>query len=398
MPHGGSVCAAGCMADAQCRVAEGYTCDDDWHACLIPNTAVIVPRACPDPGSRDATMSPVGTSGVGHDPAAAIANSGRLVTIYARGGTIHSEYLATAGTQPALARDARGTLYAVWCNGARVELATSSDSGDTWAAPAEVGDGGACERPSVVAGKGALYLLYGASGLRVRASRDGGKTWTPAVTPLAGRRAAGVVGNDGRLHVIALDGGDAGGFGAADQRVEYAVSSDGGATFTRPRPVSAPEETLPYYFAIPRLALDDKTGWLYAAYVSGGRSGVWDIVIAGLKLKDKTGTWKRVRLGDGCAMRRVPVLALDPTTGALHVAWYDNRGRARFAHAVCAVGLATCTETGSISKGPSSPAVLELDGASEQAVLLVDDRSRVMHALWVEIAEIVHATAKLPPR
>src|SRR5262245_2493914 len=141
VPHQDHICVAGCMADAQCRVAEGYTCDDDWHACLIPNTAVIVPRACPDPGSRDATMSPVGRLEVGHDPAAVLANSGRLVTIYARGGTVRSAYLATAGTQPALARDARGTLYAVWCNGARVELATSSDSGDTWAAPAEVGDG-----------------------------------------------------------------------------------------------------------------------------------------------------------------------------------------------------------------------------------------------------------------
>jgi hypothetical protein len=388
------------MADAQCRVAEGYTCDDDWHACLIPNTAAIVPRECPDRGGRDATTSAVGTLSPGREPAAVLANSGRLVTITAFGGEISGTYFTAAGSQPALARDARGTLYAVWCSGVEVMLATSSDSGNTWSERAAAGDpaDAACERPTVVAGKDVLYVLYGASGLRVRASRDGGKTWTRAVTPLAGRRGAAVVGGDGRLHVIALDGSDRGGFGAADQRVEYAVSSDGGATFTRPRLVSAPEEALPYYFAIPRLALDDKTGWLYAVYVSGGRSAVWEIVIAGLKLKDKTATWKRVRLGDGCSLRMTPAAALDPTTGALHVAWHDNRGRARFAHAVCAVGLATCTETGRISEAAFGAPALDPDRGGEQAVLLVDDGGRVMHALWVEALEIVHATAKLPPR
>lgn len=388
------------MADAQCRVAEGYTCDDDWHACLIPNTAAIVPRTCPDRGGRDATMSPVESLAAGHDAATVLASSGRLVSIVEQGGALRGGGFSAAGSQAALARDARGTLYAVWCSGVEVELATSSDSGTTWSAPAAAGDpaDGACERPSVVAGKDALYLLYGASGLRVRASRDGGRTWTRAVTPLAGPRGSAVVGADGRLHVIALDGSDAGGFGAADQRVEYAVSSDGGATFTRPRLVSAPDETLPYDFALPRLALDDKTGWLYAAYVRGGRTGVWDIVIAAVKLKDKTGTWKRVPLGDGCSLRTTPALALDPATGALHVAWYDNRGGARFAHAVCAVGLATCIETGGISNPRSGPPALDRDRSGGQAALLVDDRGRIMHALWVESGEIVHATARLPPR
>src|SRR5678815_325880 len=130
VPHSGPLCVAGCMADAQCRVAEGYTCDDDWHACLIPNTAAIVPRACPDRGGRDPSMSPVGKLLLGHDPAAAIANDGTPIVVVATGGELHGPGFAVRGDHPSLSRDARGTLYATWC-AAFAHVASSRDGGAT---------------------------------------------------------------------------------------------------------------------------------------------------------------------------------------------------------------------------------------------------------------------------
>src|SRR4029453_10125675 len=70
-----------------------------------------------------------------------------------------------------------------------------------------------------------LYLVYAAQGLRVRASRDGGATFGPARTALAGGYGNALVGFDGRLHVIAVTGGPLGGYGSADQRIEYTVSA-----------------------------------------------------------------------------------------------------------------------------------------------------------------------------
>ena len=394
------------MADAQCRTREGYVCDPAWHACLIPNTAAIVPRTCGGIGSRDPAWGPVAARGRAFDPAAIVADDGGVVAIAAThdGGLVTLRGAATAafaahGDQVQLARDG-GTLHAVWCSDAQAEVASSRDRGATWSPPVGVRDAAdaTCERPAIAVGRGAVYVAYGGEGWRVRASRDGGRTFAPAVTALAGRRGALAVGSDGRLHALALDGSERGGYGSADQRVQYAVSSDGGATFTRPRTVSGGDEALPFYFAIPRLAVDDKRRWLYAVYVRGGRTGVWDLVVAASK--DKGETWKRVRIGDDarCALHLAPALALDATTGQLHVAWYDNRGGGRFAHAVCAPGLASCVQPGRISDALFALPALDPARTGEQAVLLVDERRRTLHALWAQAGDLAATAAALPAR
>ena len=136
---------------------------------------------------------------------------------------------------------------------------------------------------------------------------------------------------------------------------------------------------------------------IYALYVRGGRDGVWDLML--LASKDAGATWKRTRIGDepACAIHMVPQLALDPTKGTLHVAWYDNRGGGRFAHASCTSGAQKCTQLGAINDTPFVLGTERLSPAwiGERATLIVDDKRRMLHAVWAQSARIQHASAKL---
>ena len=96
----------------------------------------------------------------------------------------------------------------------------------------------------------------------------------------------------------------------------------------------------------------------------------------------------------------VPQLALDPTRGTLHVAWYDNRGGGRFAHASCTPTFASgpkCTQLGAINDAPFSLTAERLTPASigERATLIVDDKRRTLHAVWAQSGQVLHASAKL---
>ena len=145
--------------------------------------------------------------------------------------------------------------------------------------------------------------------------------------------------------------------------------------------------------------------WPVVAYARGGRDARWDIVIAASK--DAGKTWSRTALGDGCAIHMVPNLALDPTTGTLHVAWYDSDGAVgRFAHATCAPGAAACVQRGAINDAPFAALSTVRHGAKwigEYESLFVDDKRRVLHAVWTQpmlengriFSRIVHASAKL---
>ena len=291
------------------------------------------------------------------------------------------------------------------------------DKGATWSEPSQASAEADCaaddrecpERPRLAAAPHALYLAYSsdAIGTRVRASRDGGLTFGDAVTALAGTRGDLAASADGRVHVIAMAGGTGGAYGAAQHAIEYAVSADGGRSFSRAVTVSARDEIIPAYFANPTLAVDDRRGWLYVAYARGGADAAWAIEIAASK--DKGKTWSRTRaVDDGCAMAMVPNLAVDPTTGTLHVAWYDSRGPApgRFAHATCLAGGVRCSERGSIESEPFAA----LDASRRTArwvgdaeALVIDDRHRMLHAVWTQPVQvgdhvatrIVHASAKL---
>jgi hypothetical protein len=454
----------GCARDADCRSDEGYLCDPRWKACILPNSATLMPPQCPPATgpARDtafAASTQLSTTASPWrsqlDPTAVISPTGALTVLFGsrneRSGNravgfarlgmpdpiLDGEFApapgkaGTSGGDAWLARDASGTLFAVWLAAAteaaapQVRLARSTNQGVTWSAPMIASAPGDCTgtadclaRPMVVVGpdpaakaKQILYVIYSAGGgLRVRASRDGGATLSEAVTPLEGILGSAAISTDGRLHLIALAGGPTtGGFGSAAHRIDYAVSSTGGRSFSRPQTISGRDEMLPFYFASPSLATDSKRKWLYAAYVRGGRDAAWDVVL--LASKDSGKTWKRTRIGDtpSCALHMIPSLALDPTTGALHVAWYDTRGAGRFAHAACTPGLAKCTQLGAISDVSFAALTTERDtprSIGDHAVLLIDDKRRTLHAVWTQpvvdagttAARIFHAAAKLPRR
>jgi hypothetical protein len=246
------------------------------------------------------------------------------------------------------------------------------------------------------------------AGLRVRASSDGGKTFGKPVTALAGIYGNAAVGADGRLHVVTSNGGPMGAFGSAQQKIEYTVSADGGATFAKAITVSGRDEMLPFFFSNPSIAVDDRRRIIYVAYARGGRDAKWDIALAASK--DGGKTWVRASIGDGCAIHMVPNLALDPTTGTLHVAYYDSQGAAgRFVHATCGAGLVACTPWGAINSQPFAALSTERHGSKwlgEYESLLVDDKRRILHATWTQpvtengaaVAHVFHATAKLRAR
>lgn len=454
----GELCMKRCTSDADCRAGEGYTCDPQWHACAVPELAAIVPKQCPaargapavdSSFARSEAWSSATSPGVYQfEPAAALADDGGVVAMYiARGAIFDGNVLGVARVDgkgaavvdtklgstktshfdPWLARGHDGTIYAVWYGfdgrdeRGEIALASSRDRGATWSAPIAVHEPGDCagdepgclDKPMVATAWDArqqretIYVLYASGGgLRVRASRDGGKTFAAAVTALAGIYGTVATGGDGRVHVATLNGGPAGGLGSAQQQVEYTATIAGGGTaFAKPVVVSGRDEVLPFFFVNPSVALDDRRKWIYVAYARGGRDAVWDIVIAASK--DAGKTWTRTAIGDGCAIHMVPNLAVDPTTGTLHVAWYDSEGAiGRFAHATCPPGAARCTRQGAINSEPFAALSTERHGAKwigEYASLVVDDKRRVLHAVWAQpvadgdrvVARIFHGRAKL---
>jgi hypothetical protein len=408
----GELCAKRCTSDRDCRTDEAYVCDPYWRACLVPNFAAIVAKQC-------ATTTPPRDTAFGDSGRAAVAGSMRdgVAAVLTDQGTL------VARIDARLARDRKGTLYAASVDDSKqISVATSSDRGVTWSTPMVAHDPSDCgegERacvahPALAIGidprtrSDVVYLLYGAgaNGLRVRASRDAGKTFTTAAIALSGARGHAATSSDGRLHVVAMLGGPLGAYGSAQQRIEYAVSRDGGATFTPPVTISARDEMLPYWFSNPSVAVDDRRRWIYIAYARGGRDAAWDIVIAASK--DGGATWKRTRVaGDGCAMHMVPNLAVDPATGTLHVAYYDTAGApGRFVHASCGPGVTKCKIAGAINSTPF--ATLSLARNTSKWVgdfesLLVDDKRRLLHAVWAQtvdesgepVTRVFHASAKL---
>jgi hypothetical protein len=156
----------------------------------------------------------------------------------------------------------------------------------------------------------------------------------------------------------------------------------------------------------PTIAVDDRRKWIYVAYARGGRDAAWDIVIAASK--DSGATWKRTKLaGDGCAIHMVPNLAVDPTTGILHVAYYDSEGAVgRFVHASCGPGVTKCKVAGAINSTPFATLSLARQTSrwiGDYETLIVDDKRRMLHAVWAQsvdetgapITRVFHASAKL---
>jgi hypothetical protein len=448
-PRAGELCMKRCETDRECRVDEGYVCDQRWHACLLPNLAAIVPAVCPAVAkapAQDRAFAPsqrwsglAVAAGSQLEPSAALTDDGGVIALFVslggalaasrvdgKGATTLEVPLTSANaSDPWLARDRKGVLYAAWLargSHEEIELAVSTDRGATWSAPIAVHEPADCpetheclDKPMVVIGPDPqkpaadiLYVMYATAdgGLRVRASRDRGKTFGAPVTALVGGHGNAIVDAKGTLHVATLNGGPMGAFGSAMQSVEYASSTTGGASFGTPVRVSGFEETLPFYFSNPSIAVDTARKRVYVAYVRGGRDAKWEIVLA--VSKDAGATWKRQKLaGDGCAIHMVPTLALDPATGTLHIAYYDTEGApGRFVHASCAAGGVRCKVLGAINTVPFATLSTGRHGRTwigEYESLVVDAKRRTLHAVWAQVVDeagakvsrIFHSSAKL---
>ena len=425
----GELCAARCTSDADCRADEGYVCDPAWHACLVPNFAAIIPRAgCPTTNGRDlafATAEPWAAATAPGEyqagPSAVILDDGDVVAVFTTGDRTHA-----ARDAPALARDRTGTIYATSrAEGSKIRLVRSTDRGSTWTSQVAVHDADCPDGPGDCLGSpllaigprrgsargAALSVMYGAgaNGLRVRASLDGGVTFSPPVTAIAGDRGSAPRARAGARPHRTKAGRPLGAFGSAMQEIEYTASTDGAATFSQPVVVSGGDEVLPYFLADPAIAVDDKRKLVHVVYVRGGRDARWELVLA--TSKDRGAEWTRTRLaGDGCAIHMVPTVALDARTGTLHVAYYDNEGGSgRFVHASCTPGprAMKCTQHGAINSAPFAALSTVRRGATwlgDRASLLLDAKRRALHALWTQpvladgevVGRIFHAKAPLP--
>ncbi len=448
----GPYCMKSCDSDAQCRIGEGYVCDPTWHACLWPSTTAIAVPTCPAPvKARDPAFAPTqalstpalpGSSQ--HSPSAVVTDTGELVAVYAsRGAPTAGLGLArvdragvaevdqtfvpaagTAATDPMLARGPGTHVYAVWRVGAEVHFAVSKNRGVTWGAAIAVSTAEECAEaaactgaPVLAAGRGAAHVLYdaGPGGLRVRTSRDGGRSFGAARTIATGTLAAATVSPDGRLHVVALVGSMRGAYGSANQRLEYVVAGTGDARDARPIMVSLRDEKLPFVGARPAIVVDGSRKQLFVAYVRGGRDGAWDLVVAAAKLPTSGAptSWRRARIGDApaCAMHTLPTAALDPRTGRLQLAWIDSRGGGRVARATCALGTRAlgCTEQGRLDDTAFGALTTMVDAdrsLGTRAALVVDDTRRAIHAVWTQPTRegphgetrIRHARGTLPKR
>jgi hypothetical protein len=406
----GEACAKGCASDRDCRYDEGYVCDAQWHACLLPNTASIVPKVCvpAKPTGNDPAFGEPEDLGRGSDIVAALSDHG-LVADWQNGRTDPDLYLGMGDR--ALARDPiTGSYLAVYVRGGEhtdVEAVRNGVGIGDKLEDGDCQDDDTCpERPLIASNSKGVFVAFSGEtiGTRVRVGHT--RDFTPAVTALAGTRGDLATSADGRVHVIGMRGGLGGAYGAAQHVIEYTVSKDGGRTFSKAVTVSARDELIPTYFAGPALAVDDKRDLLYVAYIRGGTDAVWDLVIA--TSKDKGVTWTRTVVSDGCALRMEPAIAVDPASGILHVALYDTTASpARFAHLACAAG--SCSDRGSISRTPFASfdtGRKDTRSVGDRQALVVDDKKRELHAVWTQPVagadgkvsmHVFHAVGKLAP-
>lgn len=108
------------------------------------------------------------------------------------------------------------------------------------------------------------------------------------------------------------------------------------------------------------------------------------------RARDAGKTWSRIRVNDDapCANHMMPQAALDPSTGALHVTWLENRtGAGGVAHARCDSGGARCARNDAVSDAPF--AAYELLRFSpkwlgDYGALFVDGRRSMLDAVWTQ--------------
>lgn len=464
----GELCAARCTANPDCLLPGTacdpvrHVClPPDLAVPALAQCPAAAPPAGPFTAPR--ALSSATSPGVyQYEPAATLTATGDLVVLYSGGGMfmgpsalgvaraprkgppILDASITTSKSQhfdPWLATDRAGALHAVWLghNGggrdldAEIGYARSTDGGATWSAPIAIHAPADCppdtafclDKPMIAAGPGpggkgdAVRVFYSASvanGMRMRTSTDGGTTFGAPVAVVAATYGDVAIDAHGTTHVVAsMAPGDEDDseqaarvsvWGAVQAKIIYTASTDGSA-FSPPVTVSGPDEPTPFFFVNPTFAIDERTGALYVAYAAGTPDGAWDIELA--TSADHGKTWTRTKVNDDptCANHSVPNLAIDPKTGEPLLTWYENRGGAgHVAFTTCAAGGKTCKPAVAISAPMAAYELVRHSSKwlGEYGALLVDARTRTLHAAWTEIvdeggkpiARIQTATRALP--
>jgi hypothetical protein len=383
----GELCAATCAADADCRADQGYVCDPDRRACLLPFQASPTLAACePEPptGPRPsrAAFQPIevltSASSPGayqFEPSATLAANGDLVILYTGGGATLfapsflgvvriprdgapiAQPLPTAKQMhfdPWLATDGAGTLHAVWLGhdgggvdrDAEIGYARSTDHGATWTTPVAVHDPVDCppgtafclDKPMVAAGPlpaagrkakatgAAVRVFYAAgdTGLRMRTSTDGGASFGPAVAAIDGAYGDVAIDARGAVHLVAAAATPAG--AAAWGSPANAIRyarSNDGVAFTPPVTVSGPGESIPFYFVNPSVVADPLGRRIHVAYAAGTPDGRWNIVLA--SSADGGATWRRQRVAgtDPPCANHAVPELAMRQSGKLALTWYE---------------------------------------------------------------------------
>jgi hypothetical protein len=423
----GDVCLRACTENTDCR--EGFTCDPVWRACVAPGFASPRTPACTaatPPRTRFGVVRAVtdARSDRGYDwePSAALLNDGRIAVAYtARTGTslfdastLHIATLRTDGTTEStrafttersdhydtwMTTDLRGRAHLVWLghNGGGIDRDsqigyTTTDDGTTWTAPVAAHDtrdcrsaDGCLDKPMITSGplsgdatRSLLIVCYATNGLRCRRSLDGGATFERSVSA-----ANGFFGD------VRVDG--PGGptspswFGSEQNRVLYVRSDDGGVTYRQISVASATGERVPMYFSNAQVVRDEARSITYVVYPSGN-DVAWNIMVA--TSRDDGVTWTRTRANDDapCATHMTPSAALDPTTGALHLLWLENRdGRGAAVWTRCDTGAASCAPNERVSDEPFASFALVRQSPrwlGEYHALLLDTTRRRLHAIF----------------
>jgi hypothetical protein len=301
-----------------------------------------------------------------------------------------------------------GGAAMVWLahNGGRPEkdmliaFATSAD-GHSWSAPPgsahapiDCPDGarGCLDKPMIAATKAGLTVSYCAEeGLKSVEGPLG--TFAPKESTLIDEGCFGglFVTPSDAVYQSYVMGTSKERYGNTQTWVGVSKSIDGGKHYAKGQRVSRPEEPVPFFFANPQVAMDERSNTLYVAYPRGLPDAKWDIILA--TSRDQGNSFKYTQVNDdtSCATHMTPHLALDPKTSKVHLSWLDNRdGHGALAYAVCSAatnGDITCSANERISDAPFAKFSFERHlpaWLSEYGSLVVDSERRLIHAVWTQ--------------
>ncbi len=229
-----------------------------------------------------------------------------------------------------------------------VSTAISSDDGLTWTASAVDGPTGVSDsRPFLAVGPDAnnqsndrFYLAWTRNGAVFVSSSTSGRIWSTAVKVASGPKdldAHAAVGPDGKLYLVWEDDSTAG-----RGKLTFSLSSDNGATFSAPKVIYTSKiNALGGYF-IPAQpdrgismalssgvdqSLGPDRGRFYVAFTDAPSShDDTNIYVMSSQDGGKTfGPAVEVNDDGGTNSQFLSSLAVDPTTGAVGVSWYDAR-------------------------------------------------------------------------